>query len=122
MKFRYIRKIENETNIHIYASFFTLGGKLNNIAATSELLRTNNCIPSNVILLFDEVYLRNCDFFFGGDTFGTDESGISHKCMTALMTIGLTKNVLYVINTVPENNTEAGWLMDDLIKCSKCFT
>ena len=103
-----------ETNIF----FFYLTGKLN-VAATAELLRRNNCISSDVILIFDEVYLQKCEEYFGGESYGTDETGKLHKGMTTFMIVGLTKNVPYVIHAVPENKIEAGWLMDELIKCIK---
>ena len=41
--------------------------------------------------------------------------------MTTFMIIGLTNNVPYVIHAVPENKIEAGWLMDELMKCIKCL-
>ena len=43
--------------------FFDFKGKFN-VAATAELLRTNNCISSNDFLLFDEVYLKICKEYF----------------------------------------------------------
>ena len=105
-----------ETNI--FAIYFK--GKLN-VAATAERLRRNNCISSNVILIFDEVYLQKCEEYFGGESFGTDETGKLHKGMITFMIVGLTKNVPYVIHAVPENKIEAGWLMDEIIKCIKCL-
>ena len=38
--------------------------------------------------------------------------------MTTFMFIGVTKNLLYVIPSVP-NKTEAGWVMDELINYIK---
>ena len=41
--------------------------------------------------------------------------------MTDFMINGLTKNVSYVVHAVLETKIEAGWLMDELIKCIKCL-
>ena len=91
-KLRYIKKIEKETNIYI---FFYFTGKLN-IYAASELLRTSNCISSDVILLFDEIYLQKCEEYFGGESFGTDEIGNLHKGMTTFTIIGLTRKTFHM--------------------------
>ena len=41
--------------------------------------------------------------------------------MTTFMIIGLTKKVPYVIHAAPENKIEVDSLLDELIKCIKCF-
>ena len=111
-------KLKNWKETYIF--FFYLTDKLN-FAATAEPLQTNNCTSSNVILIFDEIYLQKCEEYFGGESFGTDETGNWHKGMTTFMNIGLTKNAPCVIHTVPENKNEAEWLLDELIMCSKCL-
>ena len=102
--------------IYIYIFFLLYYTDKLKTAATAEVLRNNDCISSDINLLLDEIYLQKCEEYFGGELFATDETGNLHKCMTTFMIIDLTKNVPYVIHAFPENNIEACWLMDDLIK------
>ena len=95
-------------------------GKIN-VFATAEQLRLNDCISSDVVLLFDEVYLQKCEEYFAGESFGTDEAGNLHKGMMTFMIVGLTKSVPYVLNAVPENNLNADWLADEILKCILCL-
>ena len=101
-------------------STLQLTGKIN-VSATAEQLRLNDCISSDVVLLFDEVYLQKCEEYFAGESFGTDEAGNLHKGMMTFMIVGLTKSVPYVINAVPENNLNADWLADEILKCIQCL-
>ena len=101
-------------------STLQLTGKIN-VSATAEQLRLNDCISSDVVLLFDEVYLQKCEEYFAGELFGTDEAGNLHKGMMTFMIVGLTKSVPYVINAVPENNLNADWLADEILKCIQCL-
>ena len=116
----YFKDIQLSAKKTIIYILFYFTDKLN-VTATAELLRTNDCMSSDVILLFDEVRLQKCEEYFGGESLGTDETGNLYKGMTTFMIIGRTKNVPYVVHAVPENKIEAGWLMDELIKCIKCL-
>lgn len=98
--------------------FFT--GKIN-VSATAELLRVNNCISADVVLLFDEIYLQKCKEYFAGESFGSDDAGNLHKGMMMFMIVGLTNNVPYVLHAVPENNIRADWLKEEILKCIQCL-
>jgi hypothetical protein len=37
------------------------------------------------------------------------------------MIIGLTKSVPYVLHAIPENNLQADWLTDEILKCIQCL-
>ena len=97
-----------------------LAGKID-VAATSELLRVNGCISSDVVLLFDEIYLQKSEEYFGGKSYGADEYGNLYKGMVAFMIIGVTKSIPYVIHAVPENKIDARWLMEEILKCIHCL-
>ena len=104
----------------MYLLFYFTGKP--NVAATAELLPPNNCIPSNVITLFDELYLQELKEYYGRESFGTDETGSLHKGMTTSTIIGVTRKTFqFVIHVVPENKTKVGRLMDELTKCNKCL-
>ena len=40
-----------------------------------KALRESGSISTEVIVIFDEIYLQKCEEYFGGVTFGVDERG-----------------------------------------------
>ena len=49
-----------------------------------KALRECGSISTEVILIFDEIYLQKCEEYFGGRTFGVDERGEIFKGMLPL--------------------------------------
>ena len=89
-------------------------GKIDAISSV-KMLREKGKISSDIILIFDEIYLQKCEEFSGGESFGADESGCLYKGMVCFMIIGLKNNIPYVIKACPENEINGEWLKDQLI-------
>ena len=91
-------------------------GKIDPIA-TVTLLRSNNSISSNVILIFDEIYLQKCKEYIGGQTFGEDKDGNLYKGMMTFMIIGIGKNIHHVLHATPENRIDGSLLVEEILRC-----
>lgn len=89
--------------------------------ATATLLRNKNSISSDVVLMFDELYLQKCEEYVGGQTFGADEDGNLYKGMMTFMIVGICKNVPHVLHMAPENRIDASWLMEEILRCIQCL-
>ena len=77
---------------------------------TAKILKENGCISSDVILIFDEIYIQKSEEYFGGETFGTDEDGAMYNGLVCFMIIGLTKTIPYVLYSLPKKNLIGDWL------------
>lgn len=86
---------------------------------TAKILKENGCISSDVILIFDEIYIQKSEEYFGGETFGTDEDGAMYNGLVCFMIIGLTKTIPYVLYSLPKKNLKGDWLRDAILKCIK---
>ena len=87
------------------------------VAKSAKVLRENNIMSDDVILLFDEIYLQKCEEYVGGATYGVNENGDLYKGMVCFMIVGLKNNVPYVLKTVPETQIKGDWLKDEMVKC-----
>ena len=67
-------------------------GNVDSIASL-KAFQENDSISSDVILIFDEIYLQNCEEFCGSESFGTDDKGNPCKGMVWIMVVGLNTNV-----------------------------
>ena len=83
------------------------------IAAANALL-INDKISSDVILLFDEMYLEKCEEYVGGKSYGVDPDGNLFRGLVCFMIVGLKKNVSFVIKSVPETKISGKMLQDEL--------
>ena len=57
-----------------------VSGKL----GVKKALIESGSISTEVIVIFDEIYLQKCEKYFGGETFGVDEIGEIFKGMVSL--------------------------------------
>ena len=76
-------------------------GSIDATAAAKALLINGN-ISSDVMLLFDEMYLVKCEEYVGGKSYGVDPDGNLFRGLVCFMIVGLKNNVSFVIKSVPE--------------------
>ena len=69
---------------------------------TAQALLQARTISTDVMLLFDEMYLQKTEEYVGGGSYGVDEEGNMYKGVICFMIVGLRKNVSYVIKSVME--------------------
>ena len=69
--------------------------------ASSKLLKDGGKISSDVILMFNELYLQKCKEFREGETIGADETGDFYKGLICFMIVGLKSNIPFVVRAVP---------------------
>lgn len=85
--------------------------------ATAKILKENDKISSDVILIFDEIYIQRREEYCGGECFGVDENGDLHNGVVCFMIVGLTRNIPYVLQSIPKQNLNGNWLRDAILKC-----
>lgn len=65
-------------------------GKIDTFSSLKALL-ANGSISSDVILIFDEIYLQKCEEYSCGQSLGSDEEGNLYKGLVCFMVVGLKK-------------------------------
>ena len=76
-----------------------LGG-IDNIKALAAL-KAANSISEDVVILYDEMYLEQCDQYSGGKVEGLDTDGNLYTEIVCFMIVGLKSSESYVIRAVP---------------------
>ena len=93
-----------------------LAGDIDTAKAAESLLRSGS-ISTDVMLLFDEIYVQKSEEYVGGASYGADEQGQLYKGVVCFMIIGLKSNLPYVIRSVPEINIKGEWLKGEILSC-----
>ena len=83
----------------------------------AKLLFENSSISKDMLLLFDEMYLRKCVEYCGGEFFGSNIHRELYKSIVRFMIIGLKENVPYAVKAVPVIFINSGLLKDELLNC-----
>ena len=78
-----------------------------------KILRENGTITTDVILMFDEMYLQNV----GGELAGVDEYGELLQGIISFMIVGLKQSIPYVVKALPEKKLYGEWLKSELLNC-----
>ena len=91
---------------------------IDNIKAFA-VLKANGSISEDVILLYDELYLQQCDQYSGGKVEVFDANGNLYTGIVCFIIIGLKLSEPYIIKVklslrVPKVNLCCGWLKDEL--------
>ena len=72
------------------------------IRFAAKKLREKGHIPSDVILMVDEMFLQKEASYQSGDYVGEDEEGDLYKGIACFMIVGLKQSVPHVIQAIPE--------------------
>lgn len=108
---------ESQTNVLVKNEcLISFSGNIDSVKAARTLLE-NGSISSDVVLIFDEMYLQKCEEYVGGESYGADEEGNLYKGLVCFMIVGLKENVPFIIKSVPEIKISGDFLQDELKKC-----
>ena len=83
----------------------------------ASALLLNGSISTDIVLLFDEMYLQKCEEYVGGESYGADKEGNLYKGVVCFMIVGLKENVPYVIKSLPETKISGELLQGEIINC-----
>lgn len=84
-----------------------------------KLLRENNRISFDCIMMVDEMYLQKSTSYSGGSYVGADEDGNLYKGIVAFMIVGLKESIPYIIQAVPEVTFTGKWLAEKMTENMK---
>ena len=87
-------------------------GGVDNIK-TLVVLKANGSTSEDVIL-YDEIYLQQCDQYSRGRVEGSDANDNLRTRIVCYIIIELKSSGPYVIRAVPRVNLSGGWLKDEL--------
>ena len=79
-----------------------------------SLLKENGSLSTDVIVMFDEIYLQKGEQYSGGELIGSDAAGNLYKGIMCFMIVGLKSNVPFVVKSVPETGLSSSWLEDEI--------
>ena len=79
-------------------------------------LKANGNMSGDVVLLFDEMYLQQCQQYTGGNLEGCYASGSMYNGIVSFMLVGLKSNVPFVVRAVPKIKLSGVWLRDEIVK------
>ena len=91
-------------------------GGVDSMRAAKRLLEEGK-ISSEVVLMADEMYLRQETKFQGGDYVGSNENGELYKGVVVFMINGLKNSVPIVVRSCPEVSVSGYWLAQQLLEC-----
>ena len=69
--------------------------------------------------MFDEMYLRKCEEYCGGEIIGVSENNELFKGLLWFTIVELKENVPYIINSVPERNSDGKWIKEQILDSEK---
>ena len=81
----------------------------------AKWLKLQGVISEDVVLMFDEMYLRKCEEYCGGEIIDANENNGLYKGLLSFMIVGLKKNVPYIIKSVPERNIDGKWIKEQIL-------
>ena len=84
-----------------------------------KALKAKGKISSDVILIFDEMYLEKCEEYTGGKTIGANEENQLYKGVVSFMGVGLKENVAYMVKSAPETKIDGLFLKKKIMECIK---
>ena len=94
-------------------------GGIDNIKALAAL-KAANSISEDVVILYDEMYLQQCDQYSGGKVEGSDTDENLYIGIVCFMIVGLKLGESYDIRAVPKINLSGPWLEKELEKTTCC--
>ena len=83
----------------------------------AKVLKENNSISEDIILMADELYLLKSTKYSGGQSVGTDEKRNLYKGVVVFMIHGLKSSVPIVVKAVPEVTVNGQWLAEEISNC-----
>ena len=83
----------------------------------AKLLPENSSISKYIVILFDEMDLRNCAEYYEGKFLGSNINNELYKSIVCFMIIGLKENVPYVVKAAPVTFIDNEILRDELLNC-----
>ena len=78
-------------------------------------MRIEEKISDDVCLIFDEMYLQKSQEYFRGEMIGCDDEGELCKGIVCFMIVDLKGSIPYVIKSSLKTNTDANWLITELL-------
>ena len=81
----------------------------------AQALKKNGKISEDICLLLDEMHLRKCEEYFGGELTGSDKSEELDKGIVCFMMEGMKQSIPW--DQVISRNNNALWLRDELFEC-----
>ena len=89
-------------------------GKLDAVKCAKSL-KLHGVISKYVVLTSDEMYLRKCEEYCGGEIISANENNELYKVLLSFMIVGLKENVPYIIKSVPERNIDGKWIKEQIL-------
>ena len=83
----------------------------------AKLLLESSSISKYIVILFDEMDLRNCAEYYEGKFLGSNINNELYKSIVCFMIIGLKENVPYVVKAAPVTFIDSELLRDELLNC-----
>ena len=83
----------------------------------AKLLKEQNKISTDVIIMVDEMYLQKCAQFSGGEYVGADLEGNLYNGIVVFMIKGLKTSLSIVVKACPENKLNGQWLAEEMAQC-----
>ena len=109
--------LQNEFNLPFVSFLRKLSsGKIDTLAS-AQILKKAGKISEDIILMFDEIYLKKCEEFSGAECTGSDENGELYKGLVCFMIVGLKTSVSFVVKSVPETKITGEWLKQNIEDC-----
>ena len=91
-------------------------GGVDAIKSITKLME-NGEMSSDIVLIFDEMYLQKEEQYNNGSLIGCDENGDFYKGIVVFMVAGLKKSIPYLIKSCPEKSISGTWLSDEINNC-----
>ena len=83
----------------------------------AEKLRLVGSISDDITLMVDEMYLKECSQYHGGEYYGENSDGVLYSGIVVFMIIGLLHSVPIVVKTCPETSIDGNWLSKEMDDC-----
>ena len=80
----------------------------------AKVLKENNSISEDIILMADELYLQKSTQYSGGQSVGTDEKRNLYKGVVVFMIHGLKSSVPIVVKAVLKVTVNGQWLAEKI--------
>ena len=108
--------IQKEYNLPSFSFLAKLkSGGIDNIKSLAAL-KAANSISEDIVILYDEMYLEQCDEYSGGKVEGSDTDGNLYTGIVCFMIVGLKSSESYVIRAVPKVHLSGPCLKEELQK------
>ena len=83
-----------------------------------KILRENDKVSNDCILMVDEMYLKKATQYHSGEYVGADDEGNLCKGIVAFMIVGLKESIPYTVQAIPEVKFSGEWLADKMSNCT----